>query len=434
MSVFQALRSRRHGMFGWLLTALLSLGLAAPANGHDVRVNHRLFGVHDASLQAGSRIHPGSVRLWDTGTQWQQIETSRHHYDWTRLDQLVSAAQAAHQEVTMVVAMTPSFYASDPTRPPRKLSHYTDFVRALMKRYRDFHGSRGIDAYMVWNEANLKTFWSGSFHTMAKLSRLTYRTRNHVDPGAKVVAPSMLTARHWAQQLMQQYYTQRVGGKSVARYYDAIAVTLYPFARANGSTGTPEDTMRLLAQVRRLLRADGVRASKPIWTSEVNYGLQSGDKLGQRAAPISDARQASFVARTFLLNAAHGVTRVFWYRYDMGLLPGGGTLANTRLSKPGDPSRVTRAGKAFALVQKWMHGRLVGSRGHRPCATDRHGTYTCVVRDSSGTRRVYWNPSRKATVRLAANAHHLQGIFGGVTKVEPHSRITVTGRPVMAGH
>ena len=433
MSLFHTQGSRTHGILAGLLATLLPLGLAAPADAHDVRVSHHLFGVHDASLQASGKIHEGAVRLWDVGTTWQQIETSRRHYDWTRLDQLVSAAQAAHQEVTMVVAMTPSFYASDPTRPPRKLSHYADFLRALMKRYRDFHGSRGIDAYMVWNEANLKTFWSGSFHTMAKLSRLAYRVRNHVDPHAQVVGPSMLTARPWAQQLMQQYYHQRLGGRPVATFYDAVAVTMYPFAKPNGSSGTPEDSIRLLADVRRLLRADGVRASKPIWNSEVNYGLQSGEQVGTGADTISEARQASFVARTFLLNAAHGVRRVFWYRYDMGVLPGGGTIGNTRLSKPGDPSRVTRAGKTFARVQKWMHGRLLGTAGHRPCATDRHGTYTCVVRDSSGTRRIYWNPARRARVRLAANAHHLQGVFGGVTQVKPHARITVTGRPVMAG-
>ena len=30
-----------------------------------------------------------------------------------------------------------------------------------MKRYRSFHGARGIANYQVWNEANITTFWTG---------------------------------------------------------------------------------------------------------------------------------------------------------------------------------------------------------------------------------------------------------------------------------
>ena len=54
-----------------------------------------------------AQLHEGAVRLWDVGVQWREVESTRGVYTWTRLDQLVSEAQAAHAEVTMVVAMTP---------------------------------------------------------------------------------------------------------------------------------------------------------------------------------------------------------------------------------------------------------------------------------------------------------------------------------------
>ena len=57
---------------------------------------------------------------------------------------------------------------------------------------------------------------------------------------------------------------------------------------------------------------------------------------GAPAAPISPARQVANVMRTYLLNAARGVKRVDWYAYDMGALPGGGTLGNTLLTDPTD--------------------------------------------------------------------------------------------------
>jgi polysaccharide biosynthesis protein PslG len=422
-------RVRRAGLVGLLAAALALIG-CVPASAVNDHVSHKLFGVHDASLLASGHIHQGAVRLWDVGVQWRSVETARHHYDWTRLDQLVSAARSRHQEVTMVVAGTPSFYASDFTKPPRKMSHYADFLRHLMKRY-----GRRISAYEVWNESNIRTFWSGTNHQMARLSQIAYQVRNRLAPHAKLVSPAMVTGRDWELDIMRQFFRTRIGGKPVARFYNAIALSLYPFARANGSTGTPEDSMKRLAKARRVLRADHVPARKPIWNTEINYGNQTGDLQSHHAFKISAARQSAFVVRTYLLNAAAGIKRVFWYRYDMNNSAiGGGTFSNTLLSTPGDPSHVTRAGKTYALVQSWMHGTLLGSRHHRPCGQDRHGTYRCVVKDHTGVRRIYWNPSGKATVRVSKSAHHVQTVFGVVSGIKPGSRLTVSPIPVMVYH
>jgi Glycosyl hydrolase catalytic core len=419
-------RVRRAGLVGLLAAALALIG-CMPASAVNVHVTHRLFGVHDASLLASGRVHQGAVRLWDVGVQWRSVQTGRHHYDWARLDQLVSAARSRHQEVTMVVAGTPSFYASDFTKPPRKMSHYADFLRHLMKRY-----GRRISAYEVWNESNIRTFWSGTNHQMARLSQIAYQVRNRLAPHAKLVSPAMVTGRDWELDLMRQFFATRIGGKPVARYYNAIALSLYPFARANGSTGTPEDSMQRLAKARQVLRADHVPASKPIWNTEINYGNQTGDLQFHAAYKISNQRQSAFVVRTYLLNAAAGVKRVFWYRYDMNDYAGaGGTLSNTLLSTPGDPSQVTRAGRTYALVQHWMHGTLMGSRHHRPCAQNRRGVYVCVVKDSTGVRRIYWTPSGKAKVTVSKSAHHKQGVFGGITSIKPGSTLTVNSTPVM---
>ena len=71
--------------------------------------------------------------------------------------------------------------------------------------------------------------------------------------------------------------------------------------------------------------------------------------------------------------------RVFWYRYDWGRIPGGGTIGNTLLTDPDNTARMTAAGHAYVRVQTWMHGTLQGKPGHRPCAKDSHGTDPCLV-------------------------------------------------------
>src|SRR4051794_24588340 len=175
-----------------LLATCLVLTSSLPASARDVRVRHALFGVHDGSLRSFSGVHEGSIRLWDAGVTWEQIETARHHYSWARLDQLVAAAQAAHAEVTFPIAMTPRFYASAPTKPPRTtIAPFKRFVHAVMKRYRVFHGARGIASYQVWNEANIINFWTGNQVQMARLARAVDQVRDKVDPAAHVVSPPM---------------------------------------------------------------------------------------------------------------------------------------------------------------------------------------------------------------------------------------------------
>jgi hypothetical protein len=412
------------------LAATLALVACTPASATNVRVHHALFGLHDGTATSSfGQVHEGAVRLWDVGVQWRDVETSPGHYSWGRLDQLVSAAQAAHAEVTMVVAGTPAFYSHDPwTVPANRIPAYRAFVKAMMRRYHSFHGKRGIAAYQVWNEGNIKTFWTGTASRLAQLTAAMSQVRTKYDRGASVIAPPMVTRLRFEMKALSTFYRQRVGGRPVWRYVDAVALSLYPAERVGKRLGVPEDTMRLLRAARTRLHRAGVPGSKPIWNTEVNYGLGSG-----AAQPISAQRQVANVMRTYLLNAASGVRRVFWYRYDWGLIAGGGTLGNTLLTNPTDSSIVTLAGRAYLRIQQWMHGTLVGTRGHRPCPADRHGTYTCVVKDASGVRRIYWNPFHAAQVRLPRNAHHLTTELGVRKSVAPRSTIKVGYKPVMAG-
>ena len=45
--------------------------------------------------------------------------------------------------------------------------------------------------------------------------------------------------------------------------------------------------------------------TKPVWNTEVNYGLSAGG-VGARPRAIGIDRQAAYVVRTYLLNAANG--------------------------------------------------------------------------------------------------------------------------------
>jgi hypothetical protein len=404
---------------------------AAQANG--IQVPPAFFGLHDGSMAAYDGLSFGSIRLWDAGVEWRQVETAPGVYDWSRLDALVSAAQAHGTEVTLVLAMTPSFYGPAGNLPPTDLADYADYVRAVMTRYRDFGGSRGIAAYQVWNEGNVPTFWQGTPADLARMTQVVDQVRDEVDPAATVVAPAFAVRLAGQQRWVSQFESQRVDGTPVWHFYDVGGFSLYPMATVGDHVGGPEDAMRLLTQTRGLLADAGVPAGKPVWATEVNYGLKSGNPGQLSAEPVSQRRQVANVLRTYLLGASTGLSRVFWYRYDWGRLPesqGGGTLGNTLLTTPGQWDSVTPAGDALTTVEDWLSGRLVDAGAAKPCAHDRRGTYTCVVRYAEGTRTIYWNPQHQVTVQVRG-AVSRQSQNGVTTRLSGKiSEVRIGYRPV----
>ncbi len=113
-----------------------------------------------------------------------------------------------------------------------------------------------------------------------------------------------------------------------------------------------------------------------------------------------------------------------WYAWDMGYLPNGTTLGNTRLTDP----RTAAPRRWPAAPSGWPRpgcskGTLVGaSAAAQPCAKDSAGTYTCVITYSGGFKRVYWNPTKKVTVTTAKSATFKVGVYGRCARVKSRAR------------
>ncbi|HEX7188868.1 MAG TPA: glycosyl hydrolase, partial [Actinomycetes bacterium] len=387
-----------------VLAVAMALGLAAtvlPAQPADaaMRVKGRMFGMTDFDPSTFPQAPVGSVRLWDSGVSWREIETSPGVFDFSRLDVAVSTARNRGADVLIVLGQTPKFHAVRPgaaslygpgaSSAPR-ITPWKRYVRKVAERYR----GRGVD-YQVWNEANVSGFWSGSHAKMAELTKVTSKVLASADPKASLVAPAMATRLSGQRAWLRTFYSQRTGGARVGRWVDIVSLNLYPLSQDG-----PETSMTLLSASRTMLRSLGV--TKPIWNTEINYGLQTGG--GGVARDISRKREASLVARTYTLNAANGVKRVFWYAWDLQ------KLANTQLTEPdGD---LTKAGRTYSVVQGWLKG--TNARG---CSRSARGTYTCTFSYKDGVKRVYWNPSRRATIRTVPSATRLEFMTGGTDRV-----------------
>src|SRR3954466_11740768 len=71
------------------------------------------FGLHILHAVNGSTPWPtdqfGGLRLWDSGVDWHEIETSRGVYNWSNFDKWMSLAQQHNVDVVYTFGRVPSW-------------------------------------------------------------------------------------------------------------------------------------------------------------------------------------------------------------------------------------------------------------------------------------------------------------------------------------
>ncbi len=342
------------------LAVLLGLNTSEAFGSSGARPPHAYFGMHYHAVgRDGSwpDAPVGFMRLWDTGTSWREIQPERARWDFSILDAAVANARAHHAKVSLVLGQSPvwassrpaeanAFYGAGAAAPPASITDWWIYVNTVAARYRG-----RIAAYEIWNEANLPGFYSGSIAQMVRLTRIGRDAIKRADPAASVLGPSV-TLRGGVRYMSA---FAKAGGY---RYSDAVNVHGYPMP-----TVGPEAGVAMVDRARRAIAGyEGGR--KPMWNTEMNYGLPTLAG-GGIATPWSSRRQAAFVIRAYLLNWSHGVRRMAWYDW------GTPTFEGVRMSAGAD--RAAAPGQAFGTVRDWMRGRV------QHVEIDRRGVYRVTV-------------------------------------------------------
>ncbi len=365
------------------------------------------FGLHDADPVGASwpKAPVGSLRIWDAGVVWNQVERTPGTYDFSRLDAIVAAATAHHAAPLIVLGQTPVFHSSRPRRVGAygkgasampDLRSWSAYVRAVVSRYAGQASAQRVPgvAFQVWNEANVEGYWSGTQAQMAALTAAAHRVVTTVARGSTLLEPAMATRTLGQRAWLRKFYAQRVAGVPVADLADVVSLQLYPEVGQG-----PERSAALLTEARRILRLQGVAPDKPVWDTEINYGLQGGAP----APPAAPDQQQANVALTYLLDAGAGVARVFWYAWDLH------TIADTDLVRA-DNVTPTPAGAAFSTVQRWLVGSkvtgcsAVAAGAGAGTGTGAAGTWTCSLVTSQGPATVFWNGRRTTSVSTVFDA------------------------------
>ncbi|CAI9403333.1 GH39 family glycosyl hydrolase [Nocardioides sp. T2.26MG-1] len=379
------------------------------------RIQGAFFGMHDGLVSQG--IAPdapiGALRLWDSGTSWRDLEKSPGVFTWTTLDTAVDTAERMKARPLLVLGQTPAFHASKPREEAPygpgaasmpDLGAWRRYVTAVAERY----GNR-ID-YQIWNEANVVQYWTGTPRQMARLTLTASEAIREVVPKATIVAPAFPVRLESQQDYFADFWSLQSTRVDLAGAVDAVSVQLYPPA-----DGLPEDQATLLDTVRQVLAENGI--DLPVWNTEINFGLLGGPE----PPPISAELQRAFVMRTYLLDAGLGLSRVYWYSWNIG------RIANTYLTEE-DLTTETLAGRSFDVLRDWLDGtRVEGCT----LGDGEPGVWECVARGAGQVRTFWWKP-RGPAVRVAApDATSWSDADGAVNRCRGSCRVPVGVTPVM---
>jgi hypothetical protein len=317
----------------------------------------------------------GAWRLMDAYVRWYDLETKRNEFDFTRLDKYVALAQGNHVKVLLPLFGTPSWASARPAEieqgnppgsaaEPAHMDDWRNFIRAVVTRYKG-----QIEAYEVWNEPNLKMFWTGSIDQLVALTREAYTIIKQIDPAAIVVLPSATTE---TGPPYLDSFLQKGGGQ----YGDVVGYHFYVHAN-------PPEQMAIVAdRVKRILQANHV--ARPIWNTEGGWDVPK---------PFPSQLEAAYVARSYLVLWASGVTRFYWYAWDNH---GWVALEMTE----NDNATQKQSAKAYEQTESWLAGADM-----RSCTVDATNTWDCEL-DRHGRRQwVVWNRDKTVGFKIPADWH-----------------------------
>lgn len=397
-----------------LIAAVASLTLvagaaatAAPAMAEGVTPSQ--FGMHVPGIASGSdpSVPYGTIRLWDSGVSWGQVNQAKGKFWWTGLDQAIGNANTQKVSSLYVLGSTPTWSASNkkqgtyPNKGAASMPNMADWkawVKAVVARY-----GASIDSYQIWNEANLSTFWQGTPKQMAQLTKEAYKIIKAGDPTATVVSASTTVRLASAYNKFFPAYLKEL--KKLGWPVDAFSIHTYP-----SGTGTPADRSKYIAQAQADLKKAGAPA-KPLWDTEVNYGIAGPG--GTPHTSIDGAQAASWTAITYLDDMRLNVARSYWYFWTpssplVGIQMFDGTPGAT----------------GYATLESWVNNTSVG------CNTGSPNVCNVTGRQPA---QIAWTDSGSATFTVPDFATTMCDVMNACSPVAPGSQITIGDSPKWFG-
>lgn len=274
---------------GLIALAIVPGAAAAPPPGFVGMTAEDVFSGNDdyrtSNLSAMAAVGVRTIRqTFDAAA----IERAPGVYDFSYHDRFVAKA-SAHGIRVLPVLFDSRRKAGHATCPPRDLSAFAGFARAVAQRYgrggslwRENPGvpANAITAYQIWNEPSLAVYWCRhpNARSYVAMLRVTGGMIKGVDGRARIVTAGIPSSRLAFAVPMARYIDAmyRAGAR---RWFDSLGINPYP-------RDLPELTTTL-ANVRSLMNRHGDRRGR-LWITELGWG----DRGPRHRLIVGEAGQA----------------------------------------------------------------------------------------------------------------------------------------------
>jgi Glycosyl hydrolases family 39 len=339
-----------------------------PASLFGMHIHHMVSPNGADPLTPWPNVRVPEWRLWDARVTWPDLEPSKGEWRFDNLDRSLALAEAHHAGVLFTLGLTPRWASARPQEPsgyapgyaaePKDIGDWRTFVRTVATRYKG-----RIHAYEIWNEPNVRRFWTGDIDQLVALTREASTIIHGIDPEAVVVSPPAtgFPGITWLPEFLNK------GG---SRYVDVIGYHFYPAAKP------PEALLQLVDAIKRVMEENGVQ-DKPLWDTEAGWLPPTQIEPAELGA--------AYLARSYIILWADGVQRFYWYAWDNH------TTVALRTTEQ-DSQTLTQAGRAYSTIQNW----LVGARMDW-CKTDSQQTWQCQLNRNGSPEWIVWHPDGTET-------------------------------------
>lgn len=398
------------------ISAAYSNEILAPPT---VPVGKELFSLNLINLEYGVGWPTVPFASWrNFHSVWAKLEPNKGQWQFEQLDKDVALAGQNGVDVMLALQSTPTWASARPNEmgcctpqaakgnaaEAKDMDDWCNYVRTVATRYKG-----RVRYYELWNEPNVKRFYSGDIEHLVALNRAAYTTLKAIDPQITVVSSSLSPC---CESLA---YLNTFLAKGGGLYADAISYHFYVAPKP------PEAMLQRIAQVKELMKKHAV--NKPLWNTESGWRIINSDKNIKdeqwAGAPLSTETAAAYVVRSYILSWAAGVERLYWYAW------GHRSMGMTEYDGKTPKSIAT----AYSETRKWLVGsRMMG------CRTDNENTWSCeITRDGGYRGRILWNPDKKITVGIGdfGNAMNWRDLDGVVHPLNGVQQLEVGASPIL---
>ncbi len=410
----------------------------------------------DISRRTSFDSYLESLRGTATYTEvvWCKVEQSPGRRDWSKVDDVLAAAQQHGIELYLKIRVGACWATGGSGKVvrgsanktesamPSDMSAYAAFVRELVQRY----STRGVRTYAVENEVNSQSFWAGSTAQYVALTRAAAQVIRATDPQAQVADAGMSSTTYGygiADRLLKAgqtqaaidawntYFQRRIGtrGDQVPRVTSTGQLQAVLASEQGARNLAYLDVARQLARqqvtdIRQIhfyepwqavpLLQSYLTATTPAATPVQAWEVGSFWK----DASATDASRAADMVRTLTLLLAGRVSRAIWLPLATSGDNRRGQEIRYGLLAPDGGMRPSGAAMQL-LVSASRDARLsrVSSGGLQGLAFVRKTTSALVVWADAGQ------------VRLDVGADAKQATVGSALTAAPASTVVVTQEP-----